>query len=267
MYYKSCFVLITAAVLIISSTVAAKAADDCQGAGPQTPRDITENAGSNQSVFSLAPRSQKMNLCDIHFHKQAEHRSDDYSLSAGVFDFGGFRCNDTKKLKLAELTPLNENHCTNVAAGDTIEVHWVYTSCDFVPAPGLGSCLDFSEQSNCLNPNIRGEAQIFLLVNDKSAADFRDFDYRGPVDGDYHQPRSLPSKTGEPVEYLGSTTGPSFSNEVCSPLQVSWRVRPECAKLDIGSLSAWCQDNVFKENSGGGVRELVTDPRLLSQIK
>jgi hypothetical protein len=48
---------------------------------------------------------------------------------------------------------------------------------------------------------------------------------------------------------------------------VTWSVRPECAKLDIGSLHKWASDgNVFKENHSHGVRQLVTAPELLSPI-
>ncbi len=45
------------------------------------------------------------------------------------------------------------------------------------------------------------------------------------------------------------------------------RVRTQCAKLDINSLGEWCKANVFKEDHAHGVRKLVTDPNLLSNIK
>ena len=64
-----------------------------------------------------------------------------------------------------------------------------------------------------------------------------------------------------------NTTGPSYTEETCSPLQVTWSVRPRCARLDISSLSAWCADNVFEEGHAHGVRELVTDPALLAPIE
>jgi hypothetical protein len=50
-------------------------------------------------------------------------------------------------------------------------------------------------------------------------------------------------------------------------MQVSWNVRPKCAKVDISSLSQWCKGNIFEENHAHGVRQLVTDPKLLSIIK
>jgi hypothetical protein len=76
----------------------------------------------------------------------------------------------------------------------------------------------------------------------------------------------IPDTTGAPVEFLGSTTGPSYTEQACSPLQVSWSVRPHCAKLDINSIQTWCENNEFEEKEGHGVRELVTDKRLLSVI-
>ncbi|AGH43401.1 hypothetical protein C427_1292 [Paraglaciecola psychrophila 170] len=68
-----------------------------------------------------------------------------------------------------------------------------------------------------------------------------------------------------PVEYLGSTTGPSY-DEKASPLQVSWSVRPKVAVVDINSFGKWCDDNIFKEDHAHGVRNLVTNPKLLSSI-
>lgn len=65
----------------------------------------------------------------------------------------------------------------------------------------------------------------------------------------------------------GLTTGPKYTESTCSPLQVTWSVRPKCAKLDINSLGAWCENNEFKEDHAHGVRKLVTNTKLLSKIK
>jgi len=43
----------------------------CVGFGPQTPRDIDQTAGENTSTFVTAPPASEMNLCNIHFHKNA----------------------------------------------------------------------------------------------------------------------------------------------------------------------------------------------------
>ena len=237
----------------------------CEGFGPQTPRDIDDLSGENRRVFSMAPSYQEMNLCNIHFHVNAEHKAKDFSIYAGEGENGygsGYQCNATPSLSKKELGKPSTNFCKGLEPGDTLEVHWVHSSCDVKPGEGLGSCLSDS----CANPNLRVETQVFLAVNDPSAMDFGDFVYGGNMKHGLHQAKAIPNTTGAPVEFLGSTTGPSFTEAVCSPLQVSWSVRPQCAKVDINTVSAWCKDNVFKENKAHGVRQLVKDPRLLSAI-
>jgi len=239
----------------------------CEGFGPQTPRDIDSKAGENKRFFTLAPGYKDMNLCNIHFHVNAEHKAKDFSIYAGEGEHGhggGYQCNDTKNLTEKELTPVDvKEGCDGVKPGDTIEVHWVYSSCDVAPGKGLGSCLSES----CSNPNLRVESQVFLVVNDPEALDFGKMTYDGNIVDGLHQAKSLPGGTGTPIEFLGSTTGPKYTEETCSPFQVTWSVRPQCAKIDIRSLHTWCKDNVFDEDHAHGVRQLVTDPSLLSEIK
>ena len=238
----------------------------CEGFGPQTPRDIDNVKGTNKRIFSMAPSYKDMNLCNIHFHVNAEHKAKDFSIYAGEGEHGhggGYQCNDSKSLSKAELKKPEKNSCGGVQPGDTIEVHWVHSSCDITPGKGLGSCL--SDQ--CANPQLRVETQVFTVVNDASAANFVDLAYGGNVVNGLHQAKSLLDNTGDPVVFLGSTTGPKYTEETCSPFQVTWSVRPKCAKVDINSLSKWCEGNVFKEDHAHGVRTLVTSPELLSEIK
>lgn len=239
---------------------------NCVGYGPQTPRDIDAKAGNNKRIFSLAPPPSSMNLCNIHFHKNAEHRAAAFSIYAGEGDGkgynSGYRCGMGESLSAEELKPMSKNMCKGVKPGDTIEVHWVHSSCDVKPGEGLGSCLSDS----CATPNLRVETQVFVLVNDKNAMNFNNMDYDGNVVNGYHQAESLPTGTGAPVQFLGSTTGPSYTEQSCSPIQATWSVRPQCAKLDINSLSEWCADNEFAEVKAHGVRKLVTHPDLLSEI-
>ena len=68
-----------------------------------------------------------------------------------------------------------------------------------------------------------------------------------------------------PVQYTGSTTGPGY-NEKASPLQVSWSVRPEVAKVNFRTVGDWLKSNVFDETHAHGVRNLVINPDLLSAI-
>lgn len=238
---------------------AVSAEELCTNYGPQSPRDIDSPQGTNTVNFSFAPDYDQLNLCDIHFHRFAEHKAAAYSTQDGD---QGYRCS-TQDIAPAALETPSGSLCEGLEAGDTVEVHWVYTSCDVKPGPGLPSCIP----ANCTNPNLRVEAQVFALVNDDSAADFQrfDLDTRGPLE-EYYQARALPNTTGNPVTYLGSTTGDKFSHEKCSTLQVSWSVRPQCANLNISSLGRWCDTNIFNEKKAQNVRQLVTAPELLSHI-
>ena len=244
----------------------APAAGLCLDMGPQTPRDISSTQGLNPVKFELAPESTAMNLCNIHTHTNAEHKGPGFSVFVNDSDSGGYACNDAASLTEAELTdPAGGNGAyQGVAPGDTIEVHWVHTSCDVEPGAGLGSCLS----DTCTDPLLRVEAQVFLVVNDPEAIDFTQHVYDGTLRGGFHQPMALPEGTGEPVVFRGSTTGPSYDQSTCSPLQVTWSVRPQCARVDIGSLHRWAEaGNVFEETKSHGVRQLVTAPELLSEIE
>ncbi len=243
----------------------------CVGFGPQTPRDIDNLAGENKRIFTLAPPSTEMNLCNIHLHKNAEHKAAAFSIYAGDGDGhgyeSGYQCGISKQLSKAEMAPTKGAICKGkhgeLKPGDTIEVHWVHSSCDIKPGPGLGSCLSDS----CANPELRVETQVFTLVNNPDALDFNDLDYDGNMVSGLHQPKALPTNTGKPVEFLGSTTGPKYSEQQCSPLQVTWSVRPQCAKVDINTIGEWCKENAFDEDHAHGVRKLVMNPKLLSEIK
>ena len=251
------------------AAAAQTAADDenesglCLDFGPQTPRDISNPSGLNDVLFELAPPAKEMNLCNIHTHTNAEHKGPGFEIFVGDGVNGGYACNGTPELTEAELAPA-EGAYKGVKPGDTIEVHWVHTSCDATPGEGLGACVP----ETCSDPLLRVEAQTFLVVNDPEALDFTDFAYGGNIEGGLHQARAIPSNTGEPVIFRGSTTGPSYTQSTCSPAQVTWSVRPQCAKLDINSLHRWAESgNVFNETGSHGVRQLVTAPELLSSME
>ncbi len=233
----------------------------CVNMGPQTPRDISSVSGLNLESFPLAPSASQMNLCNIHTHTNAEHKGPGFSIFVSDADDGGYACNETASLSAAELAPA-EGAYKGVKPGDTIEVHWVHTSCDAAPGEGLGACVP----EGCDDPLLRVEAQVFLVVNDPEALDFTAMDYAGG-DG-LHQAKMIPATTGEPVLFRGSTTGPSYDQSNCSPVRVTWNVRPQCARLDINSLHRWAtQGNAFNETKSHGVRQLVTAPELLSPIE
>ena len=235
----------------------------CIGMGPQTPRDISRTSGLNTEAFPMAPPASEMHLCNIHTHTNAEHKGPGFSMFVSNADDGGFACNGTPNLSEAELAAAPGTY-RGVAPGDTIEVHWVHTSCEATPGEGLGACVPEA----CADPLLRVEAQVFLVVNDPEALDFTAMAYDGNVVDGRRQAKAIPSTTGEPVLFRGSTTGPSYDQRKCSPARVTWNVRPQCAKLDINSLHRWAeQGNVFNETGSHGVRQLVTAPELLAPIQ
>lgn len=258
--------LITAGASLAFAASASAAPMQCSEAGPQTPRDISSAKGTNDMDFPMAPEHTKLNLCNIHTHTNAEHKGPGFSMFVNDSDYGGYACNETKTLSEAELKDPTggKGAFGKVKPGDTIEVHWVHSSCDVKPGEGLGACL----AEGCTDPLLRVEAQTFLVVNNEDAADFNDFAYGGGKTGDFHQAKAIPNSTGTPVVFRGSTTGPSYDQaDKCSPLKVTWSVRPQCAKLDISSLHKWAENNAFNETASHGVRQLVTKPELLSPIK
>ena len=246
-----------------SATSTANATELCIEMGPQTPRDIAQTSGLNNEQFPIAPPSHEMHLCNIHTHTNAEHKGPGFSVFVSDSDDGGYACNETAELTEKELSQSHGAY-KGVSPGDTIEVHWVHTTCDATPGEGLGSCIP----ETCEEPVLRVEAQVFLVVNDPTALDFSALTYDGNIVAGRHQAKSLPADTGDPIQFRGSTTGPSYDQVNCSPARVTWNVRPQCKKLDINSLHRWAEDgNVFNESKSHGVRQLVTAPELLAPIE
>jgi hypothetical protein len=240
---------------------------DGKGYGPQSPRDLTNKKGSNKRNFSAAPAFQQMNICNIHFHKNAEHKLGEFTTFAGHGDGHGYHTGYkySGKLGAAESKPLAAEVCSSshggLQVGDTVELHYVHSSAQVIPGPTLNSCLSETD----INPQLRVEAQVFVLVNDPKAADFNNLTKLGELNG-YHQALNIPKNTGKPIQYAGSTTGPAY-NEKGSPLQVSWSVRPRVLKVNAESVGQWCTGNAFKEDHAHGVRNLVINKALLSEIK
>lgn len=233
--------------------------------GPQSPRDINSTEGTNPVTFPEAPPSSEMNLCNIHFHEAAEHRGGEFTTYTGNGDGEG---NGTGYAYDGELTDDELAEYENqvglhegqfLQPGETIEIHYVHSTDPIEPGPTLGACLASADST----PSLRVEAQVFVLVNDDSAADLVELTEVAEVDGFWQAP-NIPV-AGTPVSYAGSTTGPSFNQEG-SPFLVTWNVRPEVIKVDIASVEAWFEDNVFDEDYAHAVRNLVTNPVLLSPI-
>lgn len=253
--------------VIASQRQALSANTDGKGFGPQSPRDIDQTYGLNKRVFNMAPERSQMNLCNIHFHKGAEHKGGEFNTYVGNGDGKGNHTGFLYDGRLNEqqmkpvYTPICAAKGQSLAVGDTIEVHFVHSSAQVKPGPTLGACL----ADSTMNPQLRVEAQVLVLANDDTALDFTEMARVEQVNG-YYQAPNVPSNTGKPVSYAGSTTGPSY-NEIASPLQVSWSVRPNVAVVDIETVGKWCENNAFDEDHAHGVRNLVINPQLLSPIR
>ncbi|MGI1677595.1 MAG: hypothetical protein K6L75_02605 [Cellvibrionaceae bacterium] len=238
-----------------------------KGFGPQSPRNIDSAEGTNKIILGLAPSYDKMNLCNIHFHKGAEHAGGQYTKYAGNGDGKGYQTGYlySGELNKSEAKPVKHEICPSdhggLQSGDTIELHYVHTSAQAEPGPTLGACLSDST----MNPQLRVEAQVYVLVNDKKALDFKKLTAFGEKNG-FKQALNIPNNTGTPVVYSGSTTGPSY-NETGSPIQATWSVRPNVTKVNIETVGEWCKGNTFNEDHAHGVRNLIINPDLLSPIK
>lgn len=234
--------------------------------GPQSPRDIDSLAGTNPRKFELAPNYKEMNLCNIHFHKNAEHKGGEFTAYAGNGDGKGYNSGYRYiwRLSVDEAKQTAEPICPSkygdLKAGDTIELHYVHSTSAVSPAPTLGACLLEGE-----TPLLRVETQVMVLTNDGKGRDFKKLTEIGKVNG-YYQAVNMDNTTGEPVQYRGSTTGPSY-NTKASPYEVTWSVRRQVLKVDINTVGEWCKDNPFKEDHAHGVRNLVMNPALLSPIQ
>ena len=251
-------------VIEAQRAVLAKATEG-QGYGPQSPRDIDAHDGNNHRAFSTAPAATEKMLCDIHFHENAEHKGGEFTTFAGNGDgygYGiGFKYDG--ELTEAELASVDmkvgESEHGDLVPGDTIEIHFVHSTAQATLGNSLGTCLSDA----IANPQLRVETVVAVLVSEGGAY-FTDMAHIENMNG-LNQVPNLPSDLGTPVVYEGSTTGPGY-NEKGSPFQVTWSVRPNVVKLNIASVDVWLQDNLFDEDHAHGVRNLVMNLDLLSQI-
>ncbi|MDH5446514.1 MAG: delta-class carbonic anhydrase [Gammaproteobacteria bacterium] len=222
-------------------------------AGPQAPRDIDSKWGTNKTKFRTAFKTSKMNLCDIHYHWNAEHKSAAYSTFVDTHnDHSGWAVVEPASTDpvVRAANDIGGDHPIGVMVGDTIEVHFVHTSCnvnyeDLDPNNGLGNCAT----GVCANPQLRVVAQVFKVVDHD--ADVADLDQ--PMNHDDAR-----------VIYTGSTTGSKHNNDHCSVLQVTWDVKKTAATIDAHGLVEWSHK---RQQHAHAVRELVTRSELLSRIK
>ena len=105
-----------------------------KGFGPQSPRDIDLSGGQNSIIFNKSPSYENMNLCNIHFHKNAEHKGGEFTKYAGDGNLKGKNTGYkyTGTLNSSENKKVDYKVCDgkfgSLNSGDTIEVHYVHSS-------------------------------------------------------------------------------------------------------------------------------------------
>jgi len=251
----------------------------CADAEAQSPRDLSSNAENGlktpkATVLTLA-QATSLPLANVHFHLGAEHKSDAYNdatdadaydarpkerrLADGFLDDvtgdddgsrrserrlagdvrPGFMC-PRDSLTEDEKKPYEFKYCKgDVAVGKSYEVHYVHSSAGFdrdaileassmeeadLLADGLGGAANGRGQ---LNPMIVVQGQVFQIVNGATY-----------YDDMLHQ---WPSAVTNGKMYMGSTTGQSHDNEVCSPYAISWHVDLDCVKVSPESFDNMCK--------------------------
>ena len=92
---------------------------ESKGFGPQSPRDIDSAVGNNALVFNTSPAYGEMNLCNIHFHKNAEHSGGEFTKYAGNGNGHGYLSGYqySGALTKSELTPVDQEVCPSKHGG------------------------------------------------------------------------------------------------------------------------------------------------------
>ena len=150
-----------------------------KGYGPQSPRDLANKRGENKRIFSVAPDYRNMNLCNIHFHKNAEHKGGEFTAVAGGGNGHGSNGHGSQagyqyngKISAKESRPLDAEVCKSehggLQAGDTIELHYVHSSARVVPGATLGACLSETDSSISAMPpatsQVIGHKMKFMAI-------------------------------------------------------------------------------------------------------
>jgi len=222
----------------------------CEDAEPQAPRDLSTGATGlrePKAHVMTMEQSNQLYVTNVHFHLGAEHKSDFYNIpnASDAYDQGrsedkirpGFMC-DTSSFTSDQLKEYTFQHCEDVEVGRTYEVHYVSSSAGTKDG-GLKDGLGVAAAGRGLaNPMIVVKAMVYLVVDDEA---FYQDDLLSNFD------------TDGALMYAGSTTGPSYNNEVCSPYTITWHVSPKCTTVSASAFDKLCQDMV----SNGEVKDVA----------
>jgi len=250
----------------------------CRDAEPQSPRDVSSGfVGDMRARFKPLDGDAIKDFIQVnlHWHLGAEHYSKgEYDIPVGKhlhYRHGvpewdghplvpegtqpGFFCNLRKYDDY--LKPYDFQYCKHAKVGYTYEFHWVFSSAgplerEFRIFNGLGQAFNRSK-----NPTAIVRGQVCRIINDERlrTEDQIEEDYNNFIE-QWREPYF-----GDAVRYVGSTTGPSYNNEVCSPLQVNWHVDTKCCTLTAQTMDRTCQrmaeQGLTTDLAPHGSRELV----------
>jgi hypothetical protein len=218
----------------------------CSDAGTQSPADVSEGAlASGASILptnAILRNVSLMTLANVHYHSPAEHRSQGEFSTPNASE-SGFACDDASDATgTARVVATNGDDvsdaryafsfCQDVAVGDTIELHWVYSTGAARTGVSDGLSGAFATQNN---PYVVVRAQVFKITNNPSD-DVADLLVSWNT-----------TLVSDAVRYVGSTTGDKYDNvDRCSPFLVIWHVDRECHRVSARSLDEMCR--VMKDN-------------------
>ena len=264
-------VAVVRAIVAVVSATAARANEEfvaCRDAREQAPIDVSATAAMGAMASETWKRAmvndvRGMVLVNVHFHVPAEHRSEGEYSTREVSETG-FSCDE-------DATPRTDGeassdafaHCENVALGDTVELHWVYSTGGERGAEisdGLGSA--FATQRN---PLIVVRAQVFRVTNGGDGA--YDDDAKSLLSG------WNASIVTDALQYIGSTTGSKYDSiDKCSPYAVTWHVDRKCHDISARKIDEMCGEmkrtySMTEDIRAHESRELVPSRLMTSETR
>jgi len=256
---------------------------------PQSGMDVTNDAEfgdldyAGMGIFDPIMRPYaEMGLCpvNVHWHLGTEHRSEGqydengsgpghHRALAGSDIRLGLQCHHYDEADPMYTTPYEWKYCKNMEIGETYEVHWPHSAAGACGTewqyqypfydgvfcmPGVISLGDYPPFN--VNQKIGVEGQVFVIVNSDEP------EYQN--DDLFHGAWKTPGHWSNVAKYIGSTTGTSRDNEVCSfYAPITWQVDRVCHKVSAKSFDMMCKmmleqsDDMTDDTFPHGSRELV----------
>jgi len=218
----------------------------------------------------------------VHWHLGAEHRSegqyDEIGSGpthrrrelAGDKDVRlGLQCHHYDVSDPMYTTEYEWEYCQKMEVGQTYEVHWPHSAAGACGTtwqyqypfydgvfctPGVISLGDNPPFN--VNQKIGVEGQVFVIVNSDEP------EYQN--DDLFYGAWKTPGHWFDVAKYIGSTTGTSRDNEVCSfYAPITWQVDRVCHKVSAKSFDMMCKkmleqaDDMTDDTYPHGARELV----------